>query len=443
MYYHNYGSDSTLVSIPFTINHHIMSPSKISKKQKVVFLAAIPLAVGIIVALLYGARSVGKSMANGKINDSLKTAFNRQLPSANLPDAGKNKLEIYMQAQKDSLAKLQMEAKDPYVKDLFQPIRPETNPYADRMLPDDAIANGHSTNSRDVNERKVNQRLEQLYSLIKAPEPSKVSNNVPAGATSEYPDQNKRTIEQLQKTMAKIRESDTTEDAQMEKYNTMLDKLLALQYPDKYAKASGTIAVDCSKPVSLLRTMPGIATLNGITLVSAPTDGYQNSFYGLSESPDTTRGKDAAIRAVVHQTQTLHEGSTIKLRLLQPVYIGEREIPKDQFIYGRCTVSDERLLIKLDKLIYADDVYPIALTVYDGADGQEGLSVPGAITRDASKQQADRLIQSMGINSIDPSLGAQVASAGLETARTLLSKKVKNIQVTAKAGDVLLLKSIR
>jgi conjugative transposon TraM protein len=420
-----------------------MTPSKISKKKKLLIVAAIPLAVTIIVALLFGARSIGKSMAKGYVSDSLKNAFNRQLPSANLSDAGKNKLEIYMQAQKDSLAKLQLEAKDPYAKELLQPSPTQTNPYADRMLPEGALTGNQPVNKRDLTEQKVNQRIEQLYALIKTPEPTKMPAEIPMHTPTAFPDPTSRTIEQLQKTVTQIHEPDTTEDAQMEKYNSLLDKLLALQYPDKYGKGPQKTVTDSARLVFSVRTFPGIAPLNGVIPPSFSEQRDQNDFYGLSESQDTTRTKDAAIRAVVHQTQTLHDGSTIKLRLLQSVYIGEKEIPKDEFIYGRCTISDERLLIKLDKIVYENDVYPIALTVFDGTDGQEGLAIPGAITRDASKQQANQLIQSLGMTSVDPSLSSQVASAGMETARTLLSKKVKNIQATAKAGDLLLLKSIQ
>lgn len=431
------------IPIPLTINHYTMTPSKFSKKQKLLFMAAIPLGVTLIVGLLYGARSLGTSMSKGEGTDSLKTAFNRQLPPVNLSEAGKNKLEIYMQAQKDSLAKLQMEAKDPYTKEFFHPVLPVTNPYADRMIPDGVTSNSHPINSREVNERKVTERLEELYALMKAPDPSKEPTETSKRTTGEYPDQTTGTIEQLQKTMEQIHEPDATEDAQLEKYNTMLDKLLALQYPDKHPKAAGRKISDSSNSPFRIRTTPIITSQNNLTMVPGEAEGISNSFYGLADHPDTDQVRDAAIRAVVHQTQSLHNGSTIKLRLLQPVYIGVREIPKDQFIYDRCTISDERLLIKLDKIIYANDVYPIELTAFDGTDGQEGLSIPGAVTRDASKQQASQLIQSIGMSSIDPSIGAQAAAAGIETAKTLLNKNVKNIQVTARAGDVLLLKSIQ
>lgn len=79
------------------------------------------------------------------------------------------------------------------------------------------------------------------------------------------------------------------------------------------------------------------------------------------------------------------------------------------------------------------------LSVYD-MDGMDGIYIPGAITRDVAKQSADRAIQGIGLTTLDPSLGAQAASAGIEAARDLISKKVKLVKVTVKAGYQVLLR---
>ena len=79
------------------------------------------------------------------------------------------------------------------------------------------------------------------------------------------------------------------------------------------------------------------------------------------------------------------------------------------------------------------------LSVYD-MDGLDGIYIPGAITRDVAKESADRSIQSIGLTSLDPSLSAQAAGAGIEAAKTLLSKKVRLIKVVVKAGYQVLLR---
>jgi hypothetical protein len=72
-------------------------------------------------------------------------------------------------------------------------------------------------------------------------------------------------------------------------------------------------------------------------------------------------------------------------------------------------------------------------------DGQEGIRVPGAITRDAAKEGADQAVQSLQLMDMNPSLASQAAGAGIETIKGLLGKKAKLVRVTVKAGYPVLL----
>jgi len=95
--------------------------------------------------------------------------------------------------------------------------------------------------------------------------------------------------------------------------------------------------------------------------------------------------------------------------------------------------------IEIGNIRYQNSLFPVQLSVYD-MDGMSGIYIPGAITRDVAKQSADRTIQGIGLTTIDPSLGAQAASAGIEAARNMISKKVKLVKVTVKAGYQVLLR---
>jgi hypothetical protein len=88
---------------------------------------------------------------------------------------------------------------------------------------------------------------------------------------------------------------------------------------------------------------------------------------------------------------------------------------------------------------YGQNIFPVSLSVYD-MDGLAGIYIPGAITRDVAKQTGDEAIQGIGLTTLDPSLGAQAASAGIQAAKTLISKKVKLVRVVVKAGYQVLLK---
>lgn len=84
-------------------------------------------------------------------------------------------------------------------------------------------------------------------------------------------------------------------------------------------------------------------------------------------------------------------------------------------------------------------MYPVELSVLD-MDGMDGIYIPGAITRDVARQLADHAIQNLGLTNLNPSIGVQAASAGIEAAKTLFNKKVKLIKVTVKAGYHVLLR---
>jgi conjugative transposon TraM protein len=149
-----------------------------------------------------------------------------------------------------------------------------------------------------------------------------------------------------------------------------------------------------------------------------------------------------SFEAVIHDTQELVAGATVKMRLLNDIYINGNHIPRNQFVFGVCSINGERLTIEVGSIRTGNSLLPISLTVYD-MDGLEGIYIPGAITRDAAKQASDDAMQNIQLMSLDPSIGAQAASAGIEATKGLLSKKAKLVKVTVKSGYRILLKDTK
>lgn len=75
-------------------------------------------------------------------------------------------------------------------------------------------------------------------------------------------------------------------------------------------------------------------------------------------------------------------------------------------------------------------------------DGLAGIYEPGSITRDVVKESAGEGVSGIGAVGIDPSLGAQAASAGIQMARSLVGKKVRMVRVVVKAGYRVFLKDV-
>ncbi len=114
-------------------------------------------------------------------------------------------------------------------------------------------------------------------------------------------------------------------------------------------------------------------------------------------------------------------------------------ILKNTFVYGTASLKGERLTVEISSIRFQNSVFPVELLLYD-IDGLEGIYIPGAISRDAAKASAERSIQPLGIASLDDSWGSQATGAGIEAAKSLLSKKVKLVKVMVKSGYQVLLK---
>jgi conjugative transposon TraM protein len=176
---------------------------------------------------------------------------------------------------------------------------------------------------------------------------------------------------------------------------------------------------------------------NNITVLSEGKTGGNGGFFALEENSETP--EQNAIQASVHENQTIVTGSTVKLRLLNDIVVNGTVIPKDNFVFGKALLEGERLTIKIASIRYRNSLYPVELAVFD-LDGMDGIRIPGAITRDVAKQSVDRSLQAIGMTSLDPSVEAQAAGAGIEAVKSLVSKKVKLVKVMVKAGYKVLLR---
>jgi conjugative transposon TraM protein len=226
-----------------------------------------------------------------------------------------------------------------------------------------------------------------------------------------------------------------------------LDKVLKIQHPEmvtppKERSVSPTISPAMEIPVK--RDDGSLNTLAGAPPVAAdtskePAPDIDDGFIAFDDNNGIEAGTDNTIRAVVDEDQTLVSGATIKLRLTEGARVNGVTLPKDNFVYGTATLNNERLLISIKSVICGNSIYPVNWQVFD-LDGMAGVFIPGAISRDVSKESAAEGINSVGVTSLDASLGGQAANAGIQAAKNLFSKKIKLVRVSVKAGYEVLLK---
>ena len=101
------------------------------------------------------------------------------------------------------------------------------------------------------------------------------------------------------------------------------------------------------------------------------------------------------ISACVHNNQMVMDGQTVRFRLLEPMSVSGREIPRNALVVGTAKLQGERLAIVISSLEYRGNIIPVELSVYD-TDGQAGIFIPGSMERSAAKEIAANMGTSVG-----------------------------------------------
>lgn len=156
---------------------------------------------------------------------------------------------------------------------------------------------------------------------------------------------------------------------------------------------------------------------------------------GNSVSVDSVFG---AIPAVIDGNQKAVQGSVVKLKLLDSMVIGGYLIPKGYNLYALGSFSNQRLNLEIKNIRVANSIIPVRLTVFDKKDAMVGVNAPEALLADAVRGGGVDAMGSFGMMGMD--LTTQLAGAGIDAARGLLSKKLKRIRQKLKNGYPVLLR---
>ena len=174
---------------------------------------------------------------------------------------------------------------------------------------------------------------------------------------------------------------------------------------------------------------------------------------GLSESrnrgfvtPVGTGGaaEKNTIRICVHGDQTVLNGQSVRLRLLEPMRAGNTLLPRNTLVTGTGRIQGDRLGIGIVSLEYGGLIIPVELTVYD-SDGQEGIYIPNSAEVSAAKEVAANLGQNLGtsISITNQSAGDQLLSdlgkGAIQGVSQYVSKKLREEKVHLKSGYTLML----
>jgi hypothetical protein len=366
------------------------------RRRKV--LLVMPLLVLPFLTFLFWTLGGGQANAGSQLLEEHK-GFNTHLPDAKLrDDHNLGKLGYYDRASADSAKLKQASQTDPYAKKK----KDTTSGYS--LLTDNAFpphqpthieqTGGGLGNGPSAKAALINKRIAELQAEINKPTPvanSYQQPNTPANSTSGGTATNNKNVSPGQSAAT------PTEDPELKQMNGLLEKILDIQHPGR------------------LRDKPAVGS-------AADEKRFQ------------------AIPAIIDGNQKIVQGTVIRLKLLDSVRLNGQLFPKGQLIYGSGDLYNQRVKVNIKLIHIGLNIIPVDLSVYDMTDGMEGINVPEAVTGDAVRDGAVSGVQDMNLMSFDPSMGAQLTTAGINTAKGLFSRKVKRFKGKLKGGHELLLR---
>ena len=413
--------------------------AKFLRQRKMMLV--LPVLIIPFVTMGFWALGGGQGQTKNNLADNNK-GLNLQLPDANLKDdKNADKLSFYNEADADSLKRDELLRNDPYYKDSIISRRNKLMSDNGNLLSTAPLYSGLNLSpynkTADANEQRIYQKINEINKQINQPDNSIQSNsntNQPAANN----DSNKQFSNEVDRLQDMMQQMDGSPDAdpEMQQLNGTLEKILDIQHPDRVKEKLKEKSLKSKEQVFIVTRQ---FVKNNISLLDTGKSkrNAENKFFGVEEDADSE--EQNTVEAVVHQTQTLVNGAVVKLRLLNDIYLNGSLVKKGNFVFGIAELNDERLEININSIRNNNSLFPVKLEVFD-MDGLAGIYIPGAISRDVAKQSTDNGLQLLELTSMDPSFKAQAAATGINAAKSLLSKKMKQVKVLVKAGYKVLLK---
>ena len=204
----------------------------------------------------------------------------------------------------------------------------------------------------------------------------------------------------------------------------------------------GQQAVIVDEPDEDRKVMPvNQVNRNVVSSLSASTDNTRS--FSTAVGTKRTNFKNT-ISACVATDQSVTDGQSVRLRTLEPMWIGNSLLPKNTSIVGVARLQGERLEIKIENVEALGCIMEVDLSVYD-SDGQEGINIPNSMENDALHEIGANMGSTMGSSiNLTTNAGAQLVSdvgKGLiNGVSQYLNKKLRTVKVHLKSGYKIMLK---
>lgn len=421
-----------------------LTPQELQKRKKMIIFPLLFLLFAGSMWLIFA--------PSGDKKEEQKDGFNTDLPTPKESGIISDKREAYVQDAMQSKQQEKMRSLQDFAFSLGEEneageervkITPQSPDYYEGAEPADSPALRSGNNAFQASNSAYQDVNRQLGSFYEEPA-TKEDEQAQLALESR--------IQELERRLTEEQERKSSEEEQL----AMIEKsyAIAARYMGGGEQTSGgnavqTVANTASgkvavQPVTQVRH-------NVVSLLAAPMPDsvFMEEFvkprnWGFNTAAGNEEVKEKnSIRACVYQTVTITDGQEVGLRLLEPMMAGKYLIPANTVVTGSARITGERMGITINAIQHAGNVIPVELLVYD-LDGGQGISVPGSEEINAVKEIAANMGSGMGSSiTITDDAGSQLLAdlgrSAIQGASQYVSKKMRTVKITLKAGYQVLL----
>ena len=368
------------------------------RKMRMKYLVAFPamfLTTGIILWLIFDSFGDGAATTNG---------FNQNMPEPDAQEITADKRDAYA-AQKDTVR-----------------VATDTIPHVDSIPQSVEEPEPDMVEASDQAYQQVQASLQDFY--------------IPEDNSAAQMAELQARIDELEAQNAMAQQSPQPNEMELMEQSYKL----AAQYLGTGNGGQQAVIVD--EPDEDRKVMPvNQVNRNIVSSLSASTDNTRS--FSTAVGTKRTNFKNT-ISACVATDQSVTDGQSVRLRTLEPMWIGNSLLPKNTSIVGVARLQGERLEIKIENIEALGCIMEVDLSVYD-SDGQEGINIPNSMESDALHEIGANMGSTMGSSiNLTTNAGAQLASdvgKGLiNGVSQYLNKKLRTVKVLLKSGYKIMLK---
>jgi conjugative transposon TraM protein len=225
-------------------------------------------------------------------------------------------------------------------------------------------------------------------------------------------------------------------------FETAIERGMNDPIPNAHAKAEAkepifTVSPDTKNIVSSL-----YQEVSDSVFIAEQMQERNRSFISATEIANETPDKNT-LKVSVHETLTLKDGETVRLRLLETARVANLHLPKNKILTATAKIQGNRLMLSVTHIEQQERIISVNLSAYD-LDGQAGIFIPNSEEMNAVKEVVAGMGQSAGTSftfnsSAGQQLAADVGKGVMQGASQFLNKKMREVKVNVKSGHLLYL----